>query len=66
MSIVPIIFCVVMFVGVVYGWFTVSGSGIAETPYKRIYGGAPGAHSRASALGRDESVNIHNWSRGTR
>jgi hypothetical protein len=44
----------------------VSGSGIAETPYRKIYGGAPGAHSRASAIGRDESVDINNWSRGTR
>jgi hypothetical protein len=68
MSIVPIIFCVVMFVGVVYGWYTVSGSGIAETPYGKgkVYGGAPGAHSPATALGRDESVNIRNWSRGAR
>jgi uncharacterized membrane protein AbrB (regulator of aidB expression) len=66
MSIVPIIFCVVMLVGVVYGWFTVSGSGIAETPYHNVYGGAPGAFSPASALGRDVSVDINNWSRGAR
>ena len=44
-----IIFCVVMFVGVVYGYFTVSGSGIAERPYGKIYGGAPGAFGPGSA-----------------
>ena len=66
MSIVPIIFCVVMFVGVVYGWYTVKGSGIAERPYGKIYGGAPGAIGKSSVLGRDDSVSIHNWSRGTR
>ena len=66
MSIVPIIFCVVMFVGVVYGWYTVSGSGIAEHPHGKIYSGAPGAHGPASAIGRDHGVDIHNWSRGTR
>ena len=66
MSIVPIIFCLVMFVGVVDGWYTVSGSGIAEHPYGKIYGGAPGAIGSASVMGLDESVDIHNWSRGTR
>jgi hypothetical protein len=66
MSIVPIIFCVVMFWAVVYGWFTAKGSGVAETPYRKVYGGAPGAHTPASAIGRDESIDINNWSRGTR
>ena len=61
-----VIFCIVMFVGVVYGYFTVGGSGIAEHPYHDIYGGAPGAFSPARASGRDELVYIVNWSRGTR
>jgi hypothetical protein len=61
-----VIFCIVMFIGVVYGYYTVSGSGIAETPYGKIYGGAPGAHSPASASGRDRSVTMRDWSRGTR
>jgi hypothetical protein len=65
-SIVPIIFSAVMFVGVVYGYFTVSGSGIAEHPFRRIYGGAPGATGPGSASGRDDRVDINNWSRGTR
>jgi hypothetical protein len=61
-----VIFCIVLFVGVVYGYYTVDGSGIAEHPYRDIYGGAPGAFSPASASGRDELVSMANWSRGTR
>src|SRR2546421_513025 len=33
-------------VGVIYGYFTVSGSGIAERPYNKGYGGARGADPR--------------------
>ena len=55
-----------MLIGAVYGYFTVSGSGIAETPYGKVYGGAPGAHSPSSASGRDERVSISDWTRGTR
>jgi hypothetical protein len=61
-----VIFCIVMFVGVVYGYYTVSGSGIAEHPFRKIYSGAPGAFGPASASGRDELVSIRDWSRGTR
>ncbi|HYP47662.1 MAG TPA: hypothetical protein VEQ61_03400 [Thermoleophilaceae bacterium] len=61
-----IIFCVVMFVGVVYGYYTVGGSGISETPYGNVYGGAPGAFGPASASGRDERVSMSSWTRGTR
>jgi hypothetical protein len=61
-----IILSIVLLVGVVYGYYTVSGSGIAEHPHGKIYSGAPGAHGPASASGRDELVSIHNWSRGTR
>ena len=61
-----VIFCVIMFFAVVYGYYTVSGSGIAETPYGKVYGGAPGAHGQSSASGRDERVSISDWTRGTR
>jgi hypothetical protein len=61
-----VIFCVVMFFAVVYGYYTVSGSGIAEHPYGKIYGGAPGAFGPASASGHDDSVSMRNWTRGTR
>jgi hypothetical protein len=61
-----IVFCFVMLVGVIYGYYTVDGSGIAEHPYHDIYDGAPGAYSPASASGRDRTAMIANWSRGTR
>ena len=61
-----VIFSIVMLAGVIYGYFTVDGSGIAETPYGKIYGGAPGAHLPASASGRDSGVSISDWTRGTR
>jgi hypothetical protein len=54
------------FVGVVYGYFTVKGSGIAERPYGKVYGGAPGAYGPGSASGHDDRVSMQNWSRGTR
>jgi hypothetical protein len=61
-----IILSIVLLVGVVYGYYTVSGSGIAEHPYGKIYGGAPGAFGPGSASGRDERVTMRDWSRGTR
>jgi hypothetical protein len=61
-----VIFCFVLLAAVVYGYYTADGSGIAETPYGKIYGGAPGAHGPSSASGRDETVSISNWTRGTR
>jgi len=61
-----LIFCAVMFVGVVYGYYTVSGSGIAEHPYRQAYSDAPGAFGPASASGRDELASMRTWSRGTR
>jgi hypothetical protein len=61
-----LILCFVMFVGVVYGYYTVDGSGIAEHPYHDLHGGAPGAFAPASVYGRDETVVMRNWTRGTR
>jgi hypothetical protein len=61
-----VIVSIVMLIGVVYGYYTVSGSGIAEHPFGKIYSGAPGAFGPASASGRDESVSMRDWSRGTR
>jgi hypothetical protein len=57
---------VALFIGVVYGYYTVKGSGISETPYDKVYGGAPGARGAASASGKDDLVSLRNWSRGTR
>ena len=61
-----LILCVVMFVGVVYGYYTVEGSGIAEHPYRDVHGSAPGAFAPSSVYGRDETIVMRNWSRGTR
>jgi hypothetical protein len=61
-----LVFSVLMLIGVVYGYFTVEGSGIAEHPYHDVYGGAPGAFAPASVSGRDETIAMRNWSRGTR
>jgi hypothetical protein len=57
---------VMLFAGVVIGWFTVRGSGISETPYGKVYSGAPGSHRKASASGHDDRVDMSEWSRGTR
>jgi hypothetical protein len=59
-------FMVVMFFSVVFGYYTVKGSGISETPYNKIYGGAPGARGPASVSGKDERVTMRDWQRGTR
>lgn len=61
-----LLFMGLMFVGVVYGYYTVKGSGISETPYGKIYSGAPAAGRKASASGRDERVVMRDWSRGAR
>ena len=61
-----IIFSMLMLVGVIYGYYTVEGSGIAEHPYHDLHGGAPGAFAPASVSGRDQTALIANWSRGTR
>jgi hypothetical protein len=58
--------CVLMFVGVVIGFYTVKGSGISETPYGKIYGGAPGAIGPGSASGKDSRERMADWTRGTR
>lgn len=61
-----VIVCFVMLAGVVYGYYTVSGSGIAEHPYGDRHGGAPGALGPGSASGHDGRVSMRNWTRGTR
>ena len=58
--------CVGFFFAVVYRFYTVKGSGIAERPYRKVYGGAPGAIGPASVSGRDSSQRLADWSRGTR
>jgi hypothetical protein len=40
-------------------------SGIAQRPYKHVYGGAPGA-SGSSRMSRSDEREINYWTRGTR
>jgi hypothetical protein len=66
-SLILLAFMALMFVGVVIGYYTVRGSGIAERPYGKIYGGAPGAIGAASVSGKDaRTARVADWSRGTR
>jgi len=63
-----IILAVFLFIAVVVGYYTVKGSGIAETPYNKVYSGAPGARGKANVSGKDdrEGVDAKTWQRGTR
>ena len=61
-----VIFMVIMFFGVVYGYYTIKGSGISQHPHGKVYSGAPGAKSPSNASSRDASQSMANWSRGTR
>ena len=45
--------------------YTRTGSGIAQHPYKHVYGGAPGAAREARMSGAVDRE-ISSWSRGTR
>jgi hypothetical protein len=53
-------------VGVIIGYYTRTGSGIAESPYGKIYGGAPGARGASNVLGKDQRQRVSDWTRGTR
>jgi hypothetical protein len=53
-------------VGIIFGYYTIRGSGISNTPYGKVYGGAPGAKSGDNASGKDELASQKNWSRGTK
>ena len=56
---------VVMFFGVVFGYYTRTGSGINPRPYGKVYGGAPGAFGPGNVSGHDDRERVP-WSRGTR
>ena len=59
-------FTIVMFFGVVLGFYTVRGSGISETPYERSGSSAPAAKRPGSTSDRYHRERLHDWSRGTR
>jgi hypothetical protein len=58
-------FIVVMLVGFVTSVYTRTGSGIAQRPYHRRYGDAPGANHRSSRLSGHEDATLLS-SRGTK
>jgi hypothetical protein len=58
-----VIGCLVVLVGVVIGWYTVAGSGIANRPYER--GDAPGAGKPPGESPLDSPWAMKDWSRGT-
>jgi len=64
-SMIFLAFLVIAFFGVVFGYFTRTGSGINPRPYGKIYGGAPGAYGPGNVSGRDDREHV-SWSRGTR
>ena len=60
-------FLIIAFFGLVFGYFTVKGSGITPRSYGKMYGGAPGAKHSGDASGRDGGFErISDWSRGTK
>jgi hypothetical protein len=58
-------FLIVFLFAVIYGLYTVRGSGIAQHPYGNVYSNAPGAYGPSELSGRDASVSTR-WTRGTR
>lgn len=44
---------VLLFFGVVFGYYTERGSGITARPYNKIYSGAPGAYGPSDVSGCD-------------
>ena len=65
-SLEMVVFMAIMFFGVVYGYYTIKGSGISQHPHGKVYSGAPGAKSPSNAWSRDQSQRMSDWSRGTR
>ncbi|HEX2086249.1 MAG TPA: hypothetical protein VHF89_11240 [Solirubrobacteraceae bacterium] len=59
------LFIIVFTLAVIHGLYTRTGSGIAQRPYKHVYGGAPGA-ARESRMSGSADRDIRGWSRGTR
>jgi hypothetical protein len=53
-------FVVVFFFAVVYGYYTVKGSGISKTPYRRD----DGSPEAPSEIGHDITQDVRNWDRG--
>jgi hypothetical protein len=60
-SLVIVIFAIVLFFAVVFGYYTRRGSGISQTPYRP----EDGPPESPSELGHDTTQDVRNWERGT-
>ena len=58
-------FLIAFTIAVAYALYALRGSGIAQHPYGKIYGGAPGSSS-ASRMTGSADREVQTWSRGTR
>ncbi len=56
-----VIFVIVLFIAVAFGYYTRRGSGISQTPYR----GDGGPPESPSELGHDITQDVRNWERGT-
>ncbi|HUO70198.1 MAG TPA: thioredoxin domain-containing protein [Solirubrobacteraceae bacterium] len=56
-----VVFVVVLFFVLVYGYYTRAGSGISQTPYRR----PDGPPEAPSELAHDTTQDLQNWERGT-
>ena len=58
---------VIGFFGIVWGYFTATGSGINPRPYGKAYSNAPGANCPGEVSGHDPRLaRVSDWSRGCR
>lgn len=60
-SLIFVIVVVVIFFAIAFGYYTVRGSGVSLTPYRRA-GGPPESPPQ---VGHDITTNVRNWTRGT-
>ena len=60
-SLIFVIFVIVLFFVLVFGYYTRRGSGISQTPYR----GEDGPPESPSELGHDVTQDVRNWERGT-
>jgi hypothetical protein len=66
-SFIFLAFLVIGFFSIVWGYFTVTGSGINPRPYGKLYSGSPGANTRGEVSGRDPQTRpVREWSNGCR
>ena len=60
-SLIFLIFLVVFLLAVAFGYYTVKGSGISLTPYRR----SDGPPEAPSEIAHDRTQDVRNWDRGT-